>query len=122
MSAFKGFLGEVIGPDGMIVPARLSAALNITRGDLAVIFGLSRDAVSKSDRLEARITQSRLREGAEVINRVLPWCGSVARALAWYCSEPLPAFGDLTAAELVRQDRAAHVMSYLSGLALGGYA
>ena len=108
-----GFVTEIIGQDGTIEPDRFGALLHITKSDLAATSGLSRDAISKT---------ARLREVAEIINRVLPWCGSVAQAFAWYRAQPLPAFGDQTAAELVRQGRAAHVMSYLGGLALGGYA
>ena len=117
-----GLVDQVIGHEGTIEPGRLSALLHITKSDLAATSGLSRDAVSKTARLRAPATQTRLREVAEIINRVLPWCGSVAQAFAWYRSQPLPAFGDQTAAELVREGRAGHVMSYLGGIALGGYA
>ena len=117
-----GFVTEIIGQDGTIEPDRFGALLHITKSDLAATSGLSRDAISKTARLRAPATQARLREVAEIINHVLPWCGSVAQAFAWYRAQPLPAFGDQTAAELVRQGRAAHVMSYLGGLALGGYA
>ena len=116
------FVDLVIGHEGTIEPGRLSALLHITKGDLAQTSGLSRDAVSKVARLRSPATQARLREVAEIINRVLPWCGTVSQAFAWYRSQPLPAFGDQTAAELVRDGRAVHVMSYLGGLALGGYA
>jgi hypothetical protein len=118
----KGFVHQVIGGEGIIEPGRLSDMLHITKSELAVTSGLSHDAVSKVARLRAPATQTRLREVAEIINRVLPWCGSVPQAFAWYRAQPLPAFGDQTAAELVRQGRAAHVMSYLGGIALGGFA
>jgi hypothetical protein len=89
---------------------------------LALASGLSRDAVSKTTRLGAPATQARLREVAEIINRVLPWCGSVQQAFAWYRSQPIPAFGDQTAENLLHQGRAEHVLDYLGGIALGGYA
>jgi len=117
-----GLVDQVIGHEGTIEPGRLSALLHITKSDLAATSGLSRDAVSKLARQRAPATQARLREVTEIVNRVLPWCGSVAQAFAWYRSQPLPAFGDQTAAELVREGRAGHVMSYLGGIALGGYA
>jgi hypothetical protein len=116
------FLSDVIGGDGMVRTDRLAVLLRITKGELASAFGLSRDAVSKTGRLKAQATQTRLREATQIINRVLPWSGSAQLAFAWYRSQPLPAFGDQTAEELVREGRADHVMSYLSGLALGGYA
>jgi hypothetical protein len=89
---------------------------------LAAASGLSRDAVSKTRRLLAPATQARLREVAEVINRILPWCGSVPQAFAWYRSQPIPAFGDQTAEDLVRVGRSEHLKSYLVGMAVGGYA
>jgi hypothetical protein len=118
----QGLAHRAIDSDGIIEPGRLGALLHVSKGELALAFGLSRDAVSKTNRLRAPATQARLREATDIINRVLPWCGSVPQAFAWYRAQPLPAFGDQTAAELVREGRAAHVMSYLSGIALGGYA
>jgi hypothetical protein len=116
------FLAEVISRDGLIEPDRLSVVLRITKGELAIASGLSRDAVTKTRRLQAPATQARLREVAEIINRILPWCGSVPQAFAWYRSQPIPAFGDQTTEDLVRAGRSEHVKSYLAGIAVGGYA
>jgi hypothetical protein len=116
------FLGDVIDQQGFIEPGHLSDMLRVTKGELASASGLSRDAVSKTTRLSAPATQARLREVAEIINRVLPWCGSVQQAFAWYRSQPIPAFGDQTAENMVRQGRASHVLDYLGGIGLGGYA
>ena len=116
------FLDEVISREGLVEPDRLSAMLRISKGELAAASGLSRDAVSKTRRLHAPATQARLREVAEIINRILPWCGSVQQAFAWYRSQPIPSFGDQTAEDLVRAGRAEHVMRYLSRIAVGGYA
>lgn len=118
----QGFLDEVVSREGMVEPDRMSLMLRITKAELAVASGLSRDAVSKTRRLQAPATQTRLREVAEIINRILPWCGSVQQAFAWYRSQPIPAFGDQTAEELVRAGRSEHVKSYLAGIAVGGYA
>jgi len=116
------FLSEVIGLDGMVRLDQFAGALRVSRGELAAASGLSRDSVSKTARLHAPATQARLREVAGVINRILPWCGSIPQAFAWYRSQPIPAFGDQTAEELVRAGRVEHVMRYLGGIALGGYA
>ena len=116
------FLDEVISREGLVEPDRLSAVLGVTKGELAAASGLSRDAVSKTRRLHAPATQARLREVTEIVNRILPWCGSVQQAFAWYRSQPIPSFGDQTAEDLVRAGRAEHVMSYLSRIAVGGYA
>src|SRR5271154_391410 len=121
-AAEHSFLDEVISRDGVVEPDRLCSVLRVTKGELATASGLSRDAVSKTLRLRAPATQTRLREVAEIINRILPWCGSVPQAFAWYRSQPIPAFGDQTAEDLVRAGRADHVKSYLAGIAVGGYA
>ena len=116
------FLAGVIDREGFIEPGHLSDVLRVTKGELASASGLSRDAISKATRLGSPATQTRLREVAEIINRVLPLCGSVPQAFAWYRSQPIPAFGDQTAETLVRHGRADHLLDYLGGIALGGYA
>src|SRR5689334_15892497 len=116
------FLDDVISRNGLIEADRLSAALRVTKTELAAASGLSRDAVSKTRCLQAPATQTRLREVAEIIDRILPWCGSVTQAFAWYRSQPIRAFGGQTAEELVRAGRSEHLKSYLAGLAVGGYA
>ena len=117
-----GFLGAMIDGNGMVEPDRLTTALRVTKGELAIAAGLGRESISKVVRMRAPATQARLREVTEIINRILPWCGSLQQAFAWYRSQPIPAFGDRTAEELVRAGRAEHVRSYLEGIALGGYA
>jgi len=51
----------------VVEPDRLRVALRVTKGELAAASGLSRDAVSKTRRLQAPATQARLREVAEII-------------------------------------------------------
>ena len=105
-----------------IAPDRLSAALQITRGELASSLGLSRDAVSKTVRLARPAVQTRLREMVEILNRVRPWAGTPQQAFAWYRSQPLPGFGDQTAEALVREGRADAVRRHLDRIAVGGFA
>ena len=119
--ASLAFLSEVTGKDGVSVD-RLSAALHITKSELAVTAGLSRDAVSKAARSTSVTTQSRLREMSEIINRAIPWAGSELSAYAWYRSQSLPSFGDATAEELVRQGKGERVRAYLGRIAAGGFA
>ncbi|WP_158915830.1 antitoxin Xre/MbcA/ParS toxin-binding domain-containing protein [Caulobacter sp. S45] len=116
------FLSETFGTSGDIAADRLSMLLHITRGELALTLGLSRDAVSKTARLGRPATQARLRDMVEILNRVRPWAGSPQQAFAWYRSQPLPSFGDRTAEALVREGRAAAVRRYLDRIAVGGYA
>jgi hypothetical protein len=120
--AASAFLADVMRPDGCVAPDGLSSELRITKGELAIASGLSRDAVSKTTRLKARATQARLRDVVEIINRVMPWAGSAPQAFAWYRAQPLPSFGDRTAEDLVKEGRAEVVKSYLSRIAVGGYS
>jgi hypothetical protein len=120
--AARAFLSDVMRPDGCVAPDGLSSELRITKSELAIASGLSRDAVSKTTRLKARATQARLRDVVEIINRVMPWAGSAPQAFAWYRAQALPSFGDRTAEDLVKEGRAEAVKSYLSRIAVGGYA
>jgi len=121
-ATFSGFIADIVGSDGSIRIDELMEALKVNRIELANASGLSRASISKTARLQAPATQARLREVAEIINRIQPWCGSIPQAFAWYRSQPIPAFGDLTAEGLVRMGRTEHLKSYLEGIALGGYA
>jgi hypothetical protein len=116
------FLAGVFTADGLVATDRLSRSLRITKAELALAAGLSRDAVSKTPRLRAQATQTRLRDMVEIIARVLPWAGSVQQAFAWYRAQPLPSFGDRTAEDLVKEGRAGAVRRHLARIAVGGYA
>ncbi|MEC7795459.1 MAG: XRE family transcriptional regulator [Pseudomonadota bacterium] len=59
---------------------------------------------------------------AEILEIIEAWTGSHARAVAWYDTELLPSFDNVTAAELVRQGRADAVRAYIERIADGGYA
>ena len=116
------FLAETSGDNGLVAADRLSSILHITRGELALALGLSRDAVSKTTRVRTPATQSRLRDMVEILNRVRSWAGSPQQAFAWYRSQPLSSFGDQTAEALVKEGRAEAVKRYLDRIAVGGYA
>jgi len=116
------FLDQTSTALGDVAADRLSDLLHITRGELALALGLSRDAVSKKTRALSPTTQSRLRNMVEILNRVRVWAGSPQQAFAWYRSQPLPSFGDQTAEALVKEGRAEDVKRYLDRIAVGGYA
>ena len=108
--------------DEFIQPRELAEAFHTTIREVAEVSGLSPDAISKQSRLRSRASQKRLRDMMLIINRASHWCGSPFQAYAWYRSEPLPSFGDLTAEDLVKAGKARQVMDYLSRIAEGGYA
>lgn len=121
MNPAVNFLAKGYGPDGMIAVDELVKYLHVNKTELAAAAGLPRDAVSKKSRLDSLRTQRRLGEVVEIINRVLPWTGTVQAAFAWYRSQPLPSFGGLTAEDLVKGGRGEAVRNYLSRVAVGGY-
>ncbi len=115
------FLSEVSDANGVFVDRR-SATLHITKSELAIASGLSRDDVAKAAVRNSAATQSRLLEMSEIIDQVILWAGSIPTAYAWYRSQPLPSFGDATAEELVRQGQGERVRAYLGRIADGGFA
>ncbi len=121
MSGTTSILGQTYSPNGSLAVDELVGYLHITKTELAAAAGLPRDAVSKKTRLHSVRTQRRLGEVVEIINRVLPWSGSVQAAFAWYRAQPLPSFGGLTAEDLVKAGRGEAVRNYLSRVAVGGY-
>lgn len=119
--ASSAFLSAVLGENGFSAD-RMSAALHISKFELALTAGLPRNAVSNNARSTSLAAQSRLREMTEIIGRVIPWAGNELAAYAWYRSQPLPSFGDATAEELVRRGQGENVRAYLGRIAVGGFA
>lgn len=121
MSASENLLQHGYQPNGLIAVDEVVGLLHITKTELAAAAGLPRDAVFKRARLKSVRTQRRLGEVVEIINRILPWTGTVQAAFAWYRSQPLPSFGGQTAEDLVKAGHVEEVRSYLARIAVGGY-
>ena len=68
------------------------------------------------------LTQRRLREMVEVLNKVEPRFGSVMMAYAWYRSEPLPGLSGQTAMQLVQAERTDDVLDYIDAVDAGVHA
>lgn len=108
--------------DGLFAPAKIATAFRTTSEEVARSAGLGRDALQRKDRVRSDKTQRRLREMAEIINKVEPRFGSVLMAFAWYRSEPLPGFSGQTAMLLVKKGRASDVLEYIDAVDAGVYA
>jgi hypothetical protein len=61
-------------------------------------------------------------EKRQVISRIAAWAGSEARAMAWYCAQPIPAFCNRTAQDLVQHGESKALLDYLDHVASGGFA
>jgi Protein of unknown function (DUF2384) len=98
------------------------ADLGLSKKQLAETVGLRPEALYKTERASAAKTQTRLREMLEILTRVSAWAGGRAQAIAWYRSEPIPAFGGRTAEALVKSGHAGALRDYLDSIAMGGFA
>jgi len=99
----------------------LRDALKMSSRSLAGVLGLSYEAIRKRDRANSRKTQERMRDMVAILDRVTPWAGSRAQALAWYRSQEVPSLG-LTAEQAVKTGRSRLVWAYLGRISEGGYA
>jgi hypothetical protein len=108
--------------EGYVSLRAVAEEFHITVKEIAVLSGLSPDTVAKQSRFRTKASQRRLRDIVLILYRVLPWSGSPMQAYAWFRSEPIPSFGDLTAEELVKRGMAEAVMEYIGRIAEGGYA
>ncbi|MCU7916794.1 MAG: MbcA/ParS/Xre antitoxin family protein [Candidatus Thiodiazotropha sp. (ex Epidulcina cf. delphinae)] len=113
---------HLIDDAGFISPRAVADEFHTTVKEVAVLTGLSPDTVAKQSRFRSKASQQRLRDIVMILNRALPWCGTPMQAYAWFRSEPIPSFGDLTAEELVKRGMAEAVKEYIGRIAEGGYA
>ncbi len=73
--------------------------------------------------VQARKTQTRLREMVEILRRVEAYTGSSPLVTyAWFRSEVLPGFAGKTPGQLVREGEAGYVHACLDRMVAGGYA
>ncbi|MEE4539761.1 MAG: antitoxin Xre/MbcA/ParS toxin-binding domain-containing protein [Erythrobacter sp.] len=108
--------------NGNFAPGRIAAILRTTSDELARSLGLGKDAIQRKDRIASDRTQRRIRQMVEVINKVEPRFGSALLAYAWYRSEPLPGFSGRTAMDLVQDNRADDVLTYIDAVDAGIHA
>lgn len=113
---------NLIDTSGFVSPRAVAEQFHTTIKEIAALSGLSPDTVAKQSRYRSKTSQQRLRDIVLILNRVLPWCGTPMQAYAWYRSEPIPSFGDLTAEDLVKRGMAEEVLEYIGRIAEGGYA
>ena len=107
----------------MFSPTLIAGALRTTKTEIASTLGLGQDAFSRTVRVRAPKTQTRLREMVEILRRGQAHTGCAPLvAYAWFRSEPLPGLNCMTPDQLVRRGKAAHVHAYLDQIIAGGYA
>ncbi len=107
---------------GLFAPRKMAELFRTTSEEIARTAGLGKDAVQRKERVSSDKTQRRLREMAEVLNKVEPRFGSALMAYAWYRSEPLAGLSGQTAMQLVRAGRAEDVLDYIDAIDAGVFA
>ena len=112
------FLDEVVD-DGRISPSRLSGRLNMPLSRLASMAGLHRNSLLHADSPKV---QQKLGLIAKVLARASALAGDPGRAVIWFRYQPIAAFGDQTAEDLVTEGHAEAVLRHLEDLADGAYA
>lgn len=108
--------------NGLFSPRKFAEAFRTTNEEIARTAGLGKDAIQRKDRIRSDKTQRRLREMAEIVNKVEPRFGSALIAYAWYRSEPLSGFSGQTAMQLVREGRSGDVLDYIDAIDAGIHA
>ena len=121
-AASQSLLPSLMDRSGHLAMDRVATTLGMSKVQLAETVGLGPQSLHKSDRARGAKTQSRVLEMLEIVGRVADWAGGCPQALAWYRSQPIPAFGARTAEALVKEGRATAVRDYLDQIALGGFA
>lgn len=101
---------------------KLAGLIGVSVAALAASVGLPPDVVMTADGVRSSLAQARLRDLAEILDRILPWSDSPQQAFAWFRSEPLPSFGDRTAEDLAKEGYAEAVKKDIDRIAMGGYA
>jgi hypothetical protein len=117
-----GVQSSIYNEQGGLVVERVAAKFGMSKTQLAETVGLSRETLYKPDRTRGVKVQNRVREMVEIVDRVKEWAGGTDQAMAWYRSQPIPAFGGRTAESLVKDGKAADLRDYLDSIAVGGFA
>ena len=114
---FVEFLRDPDTAAPALSPKRFSQALNIDLQTLAEQAHVHRNTISRAP--SSRGVQDFLREALRVIKAATDFQGELGKALFWYRTEPLSAFGYKTAERLVSEGRTDDVLRYVASLEAG---
>ena len=121
-TAFSDPVIDALGDDNVagLDPKRLADMLQMTLGEVADLAGVHRTTLTRNPRSPE--VQSRLGPIATILSRASDLSGGLARAVLWFRHQPVAAFGQKRAADLVRGGEAAVVLAWLDALEDGAYA
>ena len=104
----------------VIDPRRLAATLHLTLGEVADLARVHRTSLARN--AASPELQSRLGPIATILSRASAMSGSLPRAVLWFRHQPIAAFGDKRAADLVRAGEANAILAWLDALEDGAFA
>jgi hypothetical protein len=118
LPSFPGFADEFRAPgQSVIEPVRFAAALNLQMQELAQLAHVHRATVSEAP-TNARL-QAFMREALRVLSAAVDVARDRERAIYWYRNSPIPEFQHRTAEQLVADQKADAVLSYLASISSG---
>lgn len=104
----------------VIDPRRLAEMLHLTLGEMADLARVHRTTITRN--AESPEVQSRLGPIATILSRASDMSGGLARAVLWFRHQPIAAFGQKRAADIVRAGEADALLAWLDALEDGAYA
>lgn len=113
---------EDVTENDLLIPSKIAEILHTSMDEVAMVLGLEKDDLNHRTCIEATDTQRRLRDFVAILTHVTPRFDSALLVYAWYRSDPLPGFGDLTAMQLVQDGKYRSILEYLDAIDAGVYA
>ena len=103
-----------------IDPKRLADMLQMTLIEVADLAGVHRTTLARNP--GSPDVQARLGPIATILSRATDMGGGLPRAVLWFRHQPIAAFGQKRAVDLVRGGEAEAVLAWLDALEDGAYA
>ena len=104
---------------GLLSARRVSERLRVSVAQLARIARLHRNTLAHP---ASPLVQSRLGEIVTILAKAAELGGDPGKAVIWFRHQPIAAFGNRTAEELVAAGHGEAVLGHLDDLRDGGYA
>lgn len=117
-------LAEKLQSNGLEDPKLWESTFFTTMDHLARFMDIPVQSLRRKERFCQAKVQTRLLEVHAILRRVRPWFDNDQAAWAWYISEPLPSFANLTPAEIIKLHKGAGVEAindFITAKELGGF-
>jgi uncharacterized protein (DUF2384 family) len=111
-----GLAGEGAGLD----PKRLADMLHMTMGEVADLIGVHRTTLSRN--AMSPDIQARMGPIATILSRAGDMAGNADRAILWFRHQPIAAFGQKRAVDVVAGGEASALLAWFDALEDGAYA